>query len=221
MRRMNIAVLGGAGAMGSGLAWRLARAGHDVIIGSREPERGEAKASEIGARLGADAGTIRGASYEAAAGDADLAILTVPFASQADILGRVKDHLAGKVLIDCTVPLRPPKVGRVQLPPEGAAALIAQDILGPETPVVSAFQNVGAQLLQNDAPIACDVLVCADDKDARALGVEIASAAGLRGIEAGPLANAAAAEALTSILIQINRRYKADHAGIRITGLKD
>jgi len=221
MSQMKIAVLGGAGAMGSGLAFRLARAGRDIVIGSREPVRANAKAAEIKARLSEAGGALSGASYEAAADEADLAILTVPFASQAGILEQVKTQLNGKILIDCTVPLRPPKVGIVQLPPEGAAALIAQEILGPETRVVSAFQNVGAGLLQGDGEIDCDVLVTGDDKEARAIGVEIVEAAGLRGIEAGPLANAAAAEALTSILIQINRRYKADHAGIRITGMKD
>lgn len=219
MEKLTIAVLGGAGAMGSGLVWRLARAGQDIIVGSRDPERAQAKAEATKERLGAGAGTVTGASYEVAAREAEVAILTVPFASQAEILRELKAPLEGKILIDCTVPLKPPKVGRVQLPPEGAAALIAQEIVGENTSVVSAFQNVGAKLLEDDGPIECDVLVCSDDKEARALVVEIVGAAGLRGIEAGPLANAAAAEALTSLLITINRRYKADHAGIRITGL--
>jgi hypothetical protein len=163
---------------------------------------------------------ITAATYADATSAADVVALTVPFASQADILGAVKAQLSGKVLIDCTVPLRPPRVGRVQLPPEGSAAQLAQALVGPEVKVVSAFQNIGAAHLQSDAShIDCDVLVCSDDDEARALGVTLAEAAGLTAYQAGPLANAAAAEALTSILIQINRRYKADHAGIRITGL--
>ncbi|MBV9510977.1 MAG: NADPH-dependent F420 reductase, partial [Caulobacteraceae bacterium] len=216
-REQVIAVLGGAGALGSGLARRWAKAGFSVVLGSRDPSRAQGGADEINAAVGA--ARVSAATYEDAAAKADIAVLTVPFASQADTLALVKAALAGKVLIDCTAPLKPPKVGAVQLPPEGSAGQIAQALLGPEVKVVSAFQDVGAALLHHDAPIECDVLVCSDDVEARKLGVELVEAAGLRGIEAGPLANAAAAEALTSILITINRRYKADHAGIRITGL--
>jgi hypothetical protein len=214
-----IAVLGGTGALGSGLARRWAQAGHKVILGSRDPARAQETLAELNKTL-AGKTPITAATYADAAGAADVVALTVPFASQADILAAVKPQLAGKVLIDATVPLRPPKVGRVQLPEQGSAAQLAQEIVGPDVKVVSAFQNIGAAHLQSDAAhIDCDVLVCSDDNEARATGVRLVEDAGLCGYEAGPLANAAAAEALTSVLIQINRRYKADHAGIRITGL--
>ncbi|MET0183660.1 MAG: NADPH-dependent F420 reductase [Caulobacterales bacterium] len=212
-----IAVLGGTGDLGSGLARRLAVAGFQVVIGSRDPSRAQGIVDELNRRTGAQ--RISAATYQDAAKQAKAAALTVPFASQTAILEQVKAELSGKVLIDCTVPLMPPKVGTVQLPAQGSAAQIAQAFLGEGVRVVSALQNVGAALLQADEPIECDVLVCSDNAEARQIGVQVVEAAGLRGIEAGPLANSAAADALTSILITINRRYKADHAGIRITGL--
>lgn len=211
-----IAVLGGTGALGSGLARRWAKAGHRVVIGSREAAKAEAAAAE----LSATGLPVSGASNRDAASQAQVAVLAVPFDSQLSTLEQAKTELAGKVLIDCTVPLRPPKVGTVRLPPEGSAAQIGQAFLGPDVRVVSAFQNIGAALLQSDAAsIDCDVLVCSDDDAARALGVRLAEAVGLRAFQAGPLANAAASEALTSVLIQVNRRYKAKHAGLRLTGL--
>lgn len=212
-----IAVLGGTGDLGSGLARRWADAGYEAVIGSRDPARAQGIVDELNARVGAK--RVRAATYQDAAAEAKIAALTVPFASQAPILEQVKSALSGKILIDCTVPLMPPKVGTVQLPAQGSAAQIAQALLGAEVAVVSAFQNVGAALLQADDPIECDVLVCSDNAEARKIGAQLVEAAGLRGIEAGPLANSAAADALTSILITINRRYGADHAGIRITGL--
>jgi NADPH-dependent F420 reductase len=146
-------------------------------------------------------------------------ILAVPWASHAAILDEIKPHVAGKIVVDATVPLVPPKVARVQLPPETSAALAAQKRLGDAARVVAAFHNVAANKLQTDAPIDCDVLVFGDSAEDRAAVIELAAAAGLHGIHAGPLANAVAAEALTSVLIGINRHYKAAGAGIRITGL--
>lgn len=212
-----IAILGGSGALGSGLARRWAKAGQAVVLGSRDPARAQEAVAAINTACGAERAAA--ATYRDAASQADIIVLTVPFASQKDVLEQVRDLVGEKVVVDCTVPLRPPRVGTVQLPPEGSAAQVAKGVLEPGARIVSAFQNVGAALLASDAPIDCDVLVCSDDNDARALGVALAELAGLRGLEAGPLANAAAAEALTSLLIQINRRYKADHAGIRLTGL--
>ena len=133
----------------------------------------------------------------------------MPFAAQRETLETIRPHAAGKLVIDCTVPLKPPKVGLVQLPPEGSAAELARAVLGPEAKLASAFHNVGAKLLESDSPVECDVLVFADDDAVRAAAASIVEAVGLRPIEAGPLANSAAAEALTSVLIQINRRYKA------------
>jgi NADPH-dependent F420 reductase len=132
----------------------------------------------------------------------------------------IAPQLAGKILVDVTAPLVPPKVNRVQLPEGGSCVVIAQRELGDAVRVVSAFQNVSAHKLKHlDAKIACDVLVCADDAEARAIVIALIGAVGLRGIDAGPLANSAAAEALTSVLIWINRRYKVPDAGIAITGL--
>jgi len=152
-----------------------------------------------------------------AASASDIVVLTVPFSHQASTLEYVSAALQGKILVDVTVPLVPPKVGRVQLPEGGSAGQIAQDLLGEEVQVVSAFQNVAAHHLQEGQGIACDVLVCGDKKDAREQVITLVEAAGMRGFHAGPIANAAAAEALTSVLITINRQYKC-HAGISITG---
>ena len=153
----------------------------------------------------------------AAAAQADIVTLTVPFAHQVSTLEHVRDALTGKILVDVTVPLVPPKVGRVQLPAGGSAGQIAQDLLGEDVQVVSAFQNVAAHHLQEGHGIECDVLVTGDSKEAREQVIALVEAAGMRGFHAGPIANAAAAEALTSVLITINRQYKC-HAGIRITG---
>lgn len=214
MKRGKIAILGGTGALGSGLARRLAASGWHVLIGSRDAGR----AGEFAASLGAS--NIEGMSYAEAAEQGDLAILTVPFASQSEVIAAVASHLAGKVLIDATVPLKPPKVSMVQLPEAGSAAAYAVRAAGAEVWVVSAFQNVSAQLLQDDGDIDCDVLVTGDDAEARDMTIAVVRDCGLRGWHAGPLANSVAAEALTSLLIFMNRTYKSGHAGIRITGLE-
>jgi 8-hydroxy-5-deazaflavin:NADPH oxidoreductase len=204
-----IAILGGTGDLGGGLAVRWARAGYKIIIGSRTLEKARDAAKPLGAA---------GMDNQAAAKACDIAVLTVPFANQKATLESVRDALAGKILIDVTVPLMPPKVARVQMPPEGCAALAAQAALGNAVTVVSAFQNVGASHLRDDHPVDCDVLVCGDKVDAREKVIELVEAAGMRGWHAGPLANSVAAEALTSVLIGINKRYQIEGAGIRITG---
>jgi hypothetical protein len=214
----SIAVLGGSGKEGLGLALRWANAGYPIVIGSRSLERALAAARHINARIGAD--RAGGADNRAAAQTGAIVVLTVPYAAQLATLQEVRASLTGKILIDVTVPLMPPQVGRVQLPEGGSAALTAQKLLGDSVRVVSAFQNVSAELLADlGHAIACDVLVCGDDRDARAQVIELAGAAGLRAFHAGPLANSAAAEALTSVLITINRQYKVTHSGIAITGL--
>jgi NADPH-dependent F420 reductase len=208
-----ISILGGGGALGSGLARRFAHAGHTVIIGSRDPVKTRIESPDLGPRVSV-------ATHADAATRAEIAFLTVPFAAQAQVLALVAEALTGKILVDATVPLVPPKVGRVQLPPEGSAALIAQGVVGERVRVVSALQNVGAAHLAHvDAPIACDVLVCGDQADARAEVIDLIADIGLRGLHAGPLANAAAAEALTSVLISMNRFYKSDRAGLLVTGI--
>ena len=210
-----IAIIGGTGAEGTGLAVRWARAGYRVILGSRSSERAAEKAAAL-----VEHGTVEGAANADAAARADIVVVTVPFAAQRQTMTDIRDAAHGKTVIDVTVPLVPPRVARVQLPPEGSAAAIAQEILGEETRVVSAFQNVAADHLADPGyELDCDVLVCGNSKDARVEAVGLIEAAGLRGIEAGPLDNAVAAEALTSVLIWINRRYESPGSGIRITGL--
>jgi len=211
-----LAIIGGTGALGSGLAQRWAKAGYAVVIGSRDAGKAEALALTLTPAAGAPA---RGATNADAAKAGDIVILTVPWASHAAILDEIKPHLAGKIVVDATVPLVPPKVARVQLPPETSAALATQARLGATARVVAAFHNIAAGKLQTDAALDCDVLVCGDDPKDREAVIALAAAAGLRGVHAGPLANAVAAEALTSVLIGINRYYKVPGAGIRITGL--
>ena len=186
------------------------------MIGSRTPEKGKTAAKELLAEF-PDLNVTGHENLEAAAA-ADLVVLTVPFEHQLSTLSTVKSGLLGKILIDVTVPLLPPKVGTVQLPEAGSAAVQAQNFLGEETFVVSAFQNVGAMHLQEDHAIACDVLVSGNKKVARETVIKLVEAVGLKGWHAGPLANAAAAEALTSVLITINRHHGVEGSGIVITG---
>jgi NADPH-dependent F420 reductase len=213
-----IAVLGGTGKEGSGLALRWAHAGHRVIIGSRSPDRAVETAASINARIGKQ--NAEGADNLVAAKAADIVVLTVPYAAQLAALQEAKAALAGKILIDVTVPLVPPQVSRVQLPDGGSAVVKAQALLGETVRVVSAFQNVSAELLAEiGKPVDCDVLVCGDDREARAQVIALARDAGMRAFHGGPLANSVVAEALTSVLITINRQYKVKHSGITITGL--
>lgn len=209
-----IAVIGGTGNLGGALALRLAKIGRQVIIGSRVAESAHRAATVIGH------GTEGMANADAAAA-ADIIFVAVPFAAQEATLHDIASHAAGKIVVDTTVPLVPPKVMRVQLPVEDSAAIRAQARLGKEVKVVSCLHNVAAHRLAQDKDIACDVLVFGDDPEARETIVSLIQGAGLRGIHAGALANSAAAEAMTSILIFINKTYGADGAGLRITGLPD
>lgn len=214
-----VAVLGGSGDLGGGLASRLLRAGYDVVIGSRDAARADAAAQELLAATEAVTGTSTGMDNVAASAAADLVILAVPFASQEETLDMIADAVRGKILVCATVPLVPPKVARVQLPAGGSAGQRAQAQLGEGVFVVSAFQNVAAAHLRSDRAVECDVLVSGDSVPARDTVIEMISACGMTGLHAGPIDNAAAAEALTSVLIGLNKRYKT-HAGIRVTGLK-
>ena len=206
-----IAVIGGTGKLGSALAWRLARAGRDVIIGSRTADSAAKKATELGHGL-------TGMANADAAAAADLVIVTVPFGAQAVTLEDIKPHVAGKIVVDTSVPLVPPKVMRVQMPPEGSAAAKAAVILGEDVRLVSGFHNVAAHKLTKDVDVDCDILIFGDEKAARAEVVALGNAIGLRGVHAGALVNSMAAEAMTSLLIFINKFYQVDGAGIRITG---
>jgi 8-hydroxy-5-deazaflavin:NADPH oxidoreductase len=213
-----IAILGGTGQEGGGLALRWAKAGHRVIIGSRDAAKATAAAAEMKAALGAV--DVSGTSNKDAATAADIVVLTVPFAAQRCTVEEVRDSLSGKILVDATAPLVPPKVARVQLPSDGSAVAAIQKALGESVRVVSAFQNISAHQLRDlSHDVDCDVLICGDDPAAREIVVGLAAGIGLRGVHAGPIVNSAAAEALTSILIAMNLRYKVPATGIRITGL--
>ncbi|HMK07823.1 MAG TPA: NADPH-dependent F420 reductase [Anaerolineales bacterium] len=213
---LTLGMIGGTGKEGKGLAYRWARAGYNVIIGSRTLEKAAAVAGELNERLGGE--QVRGMLNPDAAWACDIAVVTVPYQAHADTLESVRDMLAGKVLVDVTAPVTPPKISVVHVPPGGSAAQEAQTLLGDRVRVVSAFQNVSHEHLTEDHPIACDVLVTGDDGDAKAEVLRLVEAAGMVGWDAGPLANAIVGEGLTSVLAGINRRYKMKGAGIRITG---
>lgn len=218
-----IAILGGTGDLGTGLARRWAQAGYRVIIGSRTVDKAEAAAENLRTTMGdrgVDSVNVSAMENLAAATAADICVMTVPFAHHSSTLEHVRSALSGKILIDVTVPLVPPKVARVQLPAEGSAGQIAQQLLGDEVMVVSAFQNVAAHHLQEGHGLSCDVIVCGDKKVARAEVIILVEAAGMRGFHGGSIANSAATEALTSVLIFINKQYGC-HAGISITGIDD
>ena len=214
-----IAILGGTGDLGTGLAIRWSKAGYKIIIGSRTLEKAR-NATENLAKISPDTPAEAMENSDAAAAG-DIVVLTVPAEHQLSTLDTVKTGLCGKILIDVTVPLVPPKVGTVQMPPEGSAGKRAQDFLGDDVQVVTAFQNIAAHLLQEDVKIECDVLVSGNKRIARDKVIELAEQAGMRGWHAGPIENSAAAEALTSILIQINRRHDIAHSGIQIVGQPD
>lgn len=208
----SIAILGGTGDLGSGLAKCWLSAGYAVVVGSRSAEKAEAFARSLG-------GGARGSNHVDAARSADIVVVAVPFASHEATLREIRDVVQGKIVVDAAVPLVPPKVSVVQLPREGSAAQIAQALLGDGVRVVSAFHNVGAAKLHAGGRADCDVLVFGNDKEARDIVIALADQVGTCGVDGGVLANSAAAEALTSVLIGINRRYKVPGAGIRITGL--
>lgn len=214
---LTVAVLGGTGKEGKGLAYRWAKAGYHVHIGSREAAKAEAAASELMDRLQGEA-FIQGMSNFDAARQADIVVLTVPYAAHRPTLEAVKDAVKGKILIDVTVPLVPPKVATVQMPKAGSAAQEAREILGADAQVCAAFQNVSHEHLLTDADVECDVLVTGSSKEARAETLKLVEAAGLTGWDAGPLENSVVVEGLTSVLIGINKKYGSAHAGIKITG---
>ncbi len=212
-----IAVLGGTGNEGGGLALRWANGGYDVIIGSRQQEKAETAAAELNETLGG--GSIRGMANPDAAREAEIVVLTVPYSAHRPTLESVYDEVQGKILVDVTAPLQPP-VWTVTLPEGRSAAEEAQALLGENVRVVSAFQNVSHIHLRDlEHGVDCDVLVTGDDAEAKEEVITLVEAAGTRGVDAGPLANAVVAESLTALLIAVNRRYKVKSAGIRITGI--
>lgn len=214
---MDVAIVGGTGKEGQGMAARWAKAGHTVTIGSRDAARAEAAAAELSQRCGAK---VTGTDNAGAIARAQIAVLSVPYAAHAETLSGLKPVLRGKILVDITVPLKPPEVRKVNLPPGRAAALEAQALLGPDTRVVSALHHVSAVHLGDlDHALDCDVLVCSDDADALRQVLELCASLGTRAYDAGPLANAVALESLTPVLLHMNRKYKSPGAGIRFTGL--
>jgi NADPH-dependent F420 reductase len=194
------------------------KAGYSIIIGSRDRARAEDAAAALPVPEGGR--QPEGASYAEAAASADIIIVTVPFDHQAAAIDEIKPSAQGKLILDATVPLVPPNAALVHLPDLGSAAVAAQKRLDGIARVVSAFHNVPAKQLQQDTPIDCDVLVFGDAAADRQAAIGLVQAAGMRGVHGGPLANSAAAEALTSVLIGINRNYKINSAGLRITGLE-
>lgn len=214
---MRIALIGGTGKEGRGLAVRWAAAGHDVVLGSRDAERAAAVATELSALAGR---ALSGAENVAALDKADVVLLSVPYAGHAETLRALAPHLAGRIVIDITVPLKPPAVSKVQLPAGQAAALEAQELLGPTVKVVAALHHVSStQLIDPKKDIDCDVLVCGDDAAAKATVLGLIADLKLRGLDAGALCNAIGLESLTPILLALNKRYKSLGAGIRFTNI--
>jgi len=215
---VNIAILGGTGEQGPGLALRWALAGEAVIIGSRSQERAEKVAAELNAELGRP--LIQGMENPRAADAAEVVVLTVPYTAHLSTLESVKAQVQGKIFIDVSVPLDPNNPRRMKMPPAGSATEEAQAFFGPETKVVAAFQNVSAHLLRDPHhAIDCDVLVCGNDAEAKKTVMGLIAKMGLQAYDVGPAESARVVEGMTSLLIRLNIRHKVKSAGIRITGL--
>jgi hypothetical protein len=216
---MKIGIVGGTGREGRGLAVRWAKAGHDVCIGSRKTDKGVAKAAEFSEELGV---SLQGGDNVAACNHAELIVVTVPYSAHRATFESIKDAVGDKVIVDITVPLQPPKVRSVNLPEGQAAALEARGYLADGARLVAALHHISSEHLSDpDHTFDCDVLVCGDDKEARAMVIAMIADLGLRGIDAGVLKNAVALESLTPVLLHINRWYKSVGSGIRITGIPE
>jgi NADPH-dependent F420 reductase len=216
--KKRIAIIGGTGKEGKGLAYRWANAGYEVVIGSRSVEKAQSAAAEINQLLSKETLKVIGKDNLMAASEAEIVVLTVPFNVHKEMLSLLKDALENKILVDVTVPLVPPRVTKVQMPPAGSAALEAKALLGENTKLVSAFQNISYEKLLNNEDIECDVLVCGD-KEAREQIISMIREIGLKAWDAGPIENSVVSEGLTSILIGINKQYGIQSAGIKITGI--
>jgi NADPH-dependent F420 reductase len=212
---MKIAVVGGTGKEGSGMALRWAKAGHEVFLGSRDAERARAKAAELSQQSG---GKVAGGDNPWAVAQAEIVVLSVPYAAHRDTLLGLKDALAGKIVLDVTVPIKPPQIRIVSLPEGRSAALEAQALLGSEIPVVSGVHHVSSNhLVDLGHTVDCDVLACSDDPKALESCLALIRDLGVRAFDAGPLVNSIALESLTPVLLHLNKKYKTS-AGIRITG---
>jgi 8-hydroxy-5-deazaflavin:NADPH oxidoreductase len=220
MTKPTIAVIGGTGAEGSGLAVRWAAAGYPIVIGSRSAEKAANAATEQSALLPDGSAPITGTGNAEAASRGEIIVLSVPYDAQAATIEQIKEASKGKIVISVVAPLKPPRVSTVWRPPGGSAAEEAQAQLGDGVRVVAAFQNISAGHLKDLAwDPDSDVLVTGDDKEAKQLTIELAKAAGFYGIDAGPLANSSVVEGLTAVLIGINIRHKVKGSGVRITGI--
>jgi NADPH-dependent F420 reductase len=220
MSKSTLAIIGGTGAEGSGLAVRWAAAGYPIIIGSRSADKAGATARELAALLPGGSATITGDENAAAAAKGEIVVLSVPYEAQAATIDQIRNNCQGKIVVTVNVPLKPPKVSVVWHPPAGSAAEEAQKQLGQSTRVTTAFQHVSAGHLRDLSWQAdCDVLVAGDDKQAKQFTLELVRAAGFFGVDVGPLANASVVEGLTALLIGINIRHKIKGSGIRITGI--
>lgn len=220
MSKPKIAVIGGTGAEGSGLAVRWAKEGYPVVIGSRSAEKAATVAAELGALLPAGSAAIAGDTNAGAAAAADIVVLSVPYAAQYDTAAQIVEGSQGKTLMSVVVPLKPPKVSIVWRPEAGSAAEELQAQMGEQVRVVAAFQNISAGHLKDLAWEAdCDVLYTGDVKEAKAAALELIRAAGFFGVDVGPLANSSVVEGLTALLIGVNVRNKVQGSGIRITGI--
>ena len=213
-----IAILGGTGKEGKGLAYRWAGAGYPILIGSRQTEKAQSAVAELRKLLPATV-YLEGMTNPEAAQQAGILVITVPFAAHRATLESIREYAQGKILVDVTVPLVPPKVSRVQMPPAGSAAQEAWEILGEGVEVVDAFQNISYEHLLNDEPVECDVLVVGSSKAARTEVLKLVQAAGMVGWDAGTIENAVVVEGLTSVLIYLNKQYGVEASGIRITGI--
>ena len=214
---MTIAVLGGTGKEGKGLAYRWAKSGYKVLIGSRSSGRAVTTASEIMAMLEGSSSLVGTSNLEAAQ-LANIVVLVVPYSAHRETLESVKDVLKGKILVDVTSLSIPPMVTKVHMPPAGSAAQEAREIVGEGVEVAAAFQSISHKHLLTDEDIDCDVLVTGTSKDARAETLRLVEAAGLTGWDAGPIENSIVVEGLASVLRNINKQYGSTHAGIKITG---
>jgi NADPH-dependent F420 reductase len=213
-----IAILGGTGNEGKGLAYRWVKAGMEVIIGSRSHEKAQTTVDDLMDLLGKEIKLTAMENTEAAA-KADILVLTVPYKAHAGMAKSIAPYCSGKIVIDVTVPLNPPKVTKVYVPDAGSAAQEAQMILGEEAFVVSAFQNVSFEHLLSDEDINCDVLVTGKGKEARTVVIQLVEKAGMVGWDAGSIENSVVVEGLTSILIGINKENGVKSSGIRISGV--
>jgi NADPH-dependent F420 reductase len=217
--QMGIAIIGGTGNEGKGLAYRWAAAGLDVIIGSRSKEKAQEALEALKPMLKNQIENLRAMTNQEAAVAGDIIVLTVPYKVQTEMVKQIAPFCTGKILINVSVPLNPPTVTKVFVPEAGSAAQEIQQILGEESSVVAAFQNVSFEHLLSGEEINCDVLVCGKGKDARAVVLELIEKAGMNGWDAGPIENAIVVEGLTSILIGINKAYGVKSSGIRISGV--